>query len=266
MREYINRKDSQKKTYFNDRFKTPKKLERFNVDSDEVFKKDFEALNAKFQINNAYIEAGQMVVWIEPKDNVKVLKFLKNHLFYNNLSEMSAVDFLDKRGEFEIFYQMLSMKKRKRLRIKFSIKEQEEIKSAVVVYKSADWAEREAYDMFGIIIVGHPYMKRILMPDDWIGYPLRKSYPLQGDENAQWYEIDHIYGKEYRELIGPEIRDSAMIEKENTRGYARIGHEVHFGEPYSEKPSKISEYQEKGGVTFVKKIKKSASVTLKKRH
>jgi NADH-quinone oxidoreductase subunit C len=266
MREYINRKDSQKKVYFNDRFKTPKQLERLSVESDEIFKKDFEALSAKFQINDAYIEAGQMVVWIEPKDNIKVLKFLKNHLFYNNLSEMSAVDFLAERGEFEIFYQMLSMKKRKRARVKFSIKENEEIKSVIDVYKSADWAEREVYDMFGIIIDGHPYMKRILMPDDWVGHPLRKSYPLHGDENAQWYEIDHIYGKEYRELIGPEIRDSAMIEKENTRGYARIGREVHFGEPYSEEISKIGEYQEKGGVMLVKKIKKSASVTLKKRH
>jgi NADH-quinone oxidoreductase subunit C len=104
------------------------------------------------------------------------------------------------------------------------------------------------------------------MPDDWNGYPLRKTYPLQGDEAAQWYEIDQIFGKEYRDIIGPEIRDSALIEKENTRGYARIGHEVHFGKPYSEEPSKIGEYQEESGVLLVKKMKKNKSVTLKKRH
>ncbi|MDR1975480.1 MAG: NADH-quinone oxidoreductase subunit C [Campylobacteraceae bacterium] len=266
MREYVNRKDSQKKVYFNDRFKTPNRLTRLDVDSDEIFKGDLEKLSSKFKINDAYIEAGQMVVWIEPEDNTKVLKFLKNHLFYNNLTEMSAVDFLESRGEFEIFYQMLSMKKRKRMRVKFSIKEQEAIKSATDIYKSADWAEREVYDMFGVVITGHPYMKRILMPDDWSGFPLRKSYPLHGDESAQWYEIDHIYGKEYRDVIGPEIRDAGLIEKENTRGYARIGKEVHFDEPYSDEPSKITEYQEERGVFLIKKIKKSKSVTLKKRH
>jgi NADH-quinone oxidoreductase subunit C len=266
MRQYINRKNAQKSLYFHDRFKTPKQLLKLSADSDEIFKADLEKLKSKFRINDAYIEAGQLVVWIEPKDNVRVLKFLKNSLLYNNLSEMSAVDFLADRGEFEIFYQMLSMKKRRRMRVKCRIKENESLKSAVEAYKSADWAEREAYDMFGIIIEGHPYMKRILMPDDWSGYPLRKAYPLQGDEAAQWYEIDQIFGKEYRDIIGPEIRDSALVEKENTRGYARVGHEVHFDEPYSESPSKIGEYQESEGVFLIKKIKKSKSVTLKKRH
>ncbi|MDR0580156.1 MAG: NADH-quinone oxidoreductase subunit C [Campylobacteraceae bacterium] len=266
MRQYTDRKNIQKKEYHSDRFHVNTSLERLTPDNDEVFKEDFAKLSAKFQINDAYIEADQFVIWIEPKDNVRVLKFLKNTLFYNNLSEMSAVDFLAQRGEFEIFYQMLSMKKRKRMRVKCRIKEHEPLKSAVDAYKSADWAEREAYDMFGILIEGHPYMKRILMPDDWNGYPLRKTYPLQGDEAAQWYEIDQIFGKEYRDIIGPEIRDSAFIEKEDTRGYARIGHEVHFDEPYSEEPSKIGEYQEEGGVLLVKKIKKSKSVTLKKRH
>ncbi|MDR1554659.1 MAG: NADH-quinone oxidoreductase subunit C [Campylobacteraceae bacterium] len=266
MRQYTDKKNIQQKEYYSDRFRICTSLDRLPPSSDEIFEKDFAKLSSKFQINDAYIEAGQLVVWIESKDNVKVLKFLKNSLAYNNLSEMSAVDFLAENGELEIFYQMLSMKKRKRMRVKCRIKENEPLKSAVEVYKSADWAEREAYDMFGIVIEGHPYMKRILMPDDWNGYPLRKTYPLEGDEAAQWYEIDQIFGKEYRELIGPEIRDSALIEKENTRGYARVGREVHFDEPYSEEPSKIGEYQEKNGVLLIKKIKKSKSVTLKKRH
>ncbi|MDR1460260.1 MAG: NADH-quinone oxidoreductase subunit C [Campylobacteraceae bacterium] len=266
MRPFTDKKNTQRKEYYADRFRVCSTLERTSPSSDKIFEKDFIKLTSKFKINDAYIEAGQLVIWIESADNVKVLKFLKNTLAYNNLSEMSAVDFLAEKGEFEIFYQMLSMQKRKRLRVKCCIKESESLKSAVEVYKSADWAEREVYDMFGVVIEGHPYMKRILMPDDWSGHPLRKTYPLQGDETAQWYEIDQIFGKEYRELIGPEIRDSALIEKEDTRGYARVGHEVHFGEPYSEELSKIGEYQEEDGVLFIKKIKKSKSVTLKKRH
>jgi NADH-quinone oxidoreductase subunit C len=265
MRKYEDKKNRQKKEYYADRFKTPRRLAKLDVLSDEVFKADIESLSKKIDIKEAYIEAGQLVVWIDANDNLNALKFLKNKLFYNNLSEMSAVDFLAQRGEFEIFYQMLSMKKRKRIRIKCVLKENEVLKSVVSVFKSADWAERETYDMFGVTITGHPYMKRLLMPDDWNGYPLRKSYPLQGDEAAQWYEIDQIYGKEYRDLIGPEIRDSARIDKEDTYGYARIGREVGFGEPYSQKPSELGEYQEEGGVTLVKKLKKGNSVILKKR-
>lgn len=66
--------------------------------------------------------------------------------------------------------------------------------------------------MFGIIFEGHPCLQRLLMPHDWVGHPLLKSYPLQGDEYAQWYEIDRIFGKEYREIIGAEQRDSARID------------------------------------------------------
>lgn len=68
-------------------------------------------------------------------------------------------------------------------------------------------------------------MKRILMPDDWEGFPLRKTYPLQGDEFAQWYEVDKLFGKEARDIIGPEIRDSARVDRYDTERFARLGHE-----------------------------------------
>ena len=95
------------------------------------------------------------------------------------LTELSAIDWIAERGGFEVFYQMLSMTKRKRIRVKCFIKENEAINSIEKLFRSADWSEREMYDMFGIKINNHPYMKRILMPDDWEGYPLRKTYPLR---------------------------------------------------------------------------------------
>lgn len=265
MRKYINKENAQKKSFYNDRFYKVSSLPRLDVSIDAIFSEDAKKLKEKFDIKDAYVEADQLVVWINSNDNVKVLKFFRDKLDYNNLTEMSAVDFLASRGEFEIFYQMLSMKKRKRARIKCIIKEDEELKSVENIFKSANWAEREAYDMFGIIITGHSYMKRILMPDDWVGYPLRKNYPLQGDENAQWYEVDKIFGEEYRELIGPEIRDAAFIDKNDTRGYARKGYEVHFDEEYSEEKTKLDEYQEDGGVFLVQKFKKDKTKILKKR-
>ncbi len=57
-----------------------------------------------------------------------------------------------------------------------------------------------------------PIWKRLIMPHDWVGHPLLRSYPLKGDEFAQWYEVDKIFGKEYREVVGKEQRDSARVD------------------------------------------------------
>lgn len=123
------------------------------------------------------------------------------------------------------------------------------------------------YDMFGILPLGHPYPKRILMPDDWVGHPLLKSYPLQGDEAAQWYEVDTIFGKENREVIGVEQRDSARIDRYDSTRFSHLGYEVEYGqkiEKGAEKPQPIA-YQEEEGVLFVTKLKPENSKELKER-
>jgi len=264
MREYSDKKNAQKKAYYSDRFYVAPQIPKEEVSTDEVFAKDLEVISSTCKVHEAYIQRGQLVVYIDAKENLKVLQILKEKLAYNFLSELSAIDWLAKSGEFEIFYQMLSTSKRKRMRIKFFIKEKEEIQSATGIYKSADWAEREMYDMYGVRITGHHYMKRILMPDDWHDYPLRKSYPLIGDEEAQWYEIDKIFGKEYRDIIGPEERDAGRVVEKDTHRFARIKHEVPFGAEYSDEP-KETEYQEDGGVPIVRKLKKSDVKILKER-
>lgn len=265
MRNYSDKHNVQKQAYYNDRYFVAPQIPKEDAQSDAVFANDVKALQSKFHIHEAYIQRGQLVVYIDAKDNVDVLMFLRDNLAYNFLSEHSAIDWLAKNGEFEIFYQLLSTSKHKRLRIKCYIKEKEVLKSVIGVYKSADWAEREMYDMFGVIISGHPYMKRLLMPDDWYDHPLRKTYPLQGDNVAQWYEIDKIFGKEYRDIIGPEERDSARVDESDTYRFARLEHEVPFGaEPSKEKTT--MDYQEEGGVLMVKSLKKEKSKILKERH
>jgi NADH-quinone oxidoreductase subunit C len=264
MREYSDRKNVQKKAYYSDRFYVSPQISKEEVSSDEIFDRDTQELKSIFEVKEAYIQKGQLVVYIDAKDNLEVIRFMRDVLKYNFLSEFSAIDWLAKSGEFEIFYQMLSTCKVKRARVKFFIKEKEEIKSVTSLFKSADWAEREAYDMFGIKITGHHYMRRILMPDDWHDYPLRKTYPLQGDEEAQWYEIDKIFGKEYREIIGPEERDDAKIVEKDTHRFSRIRHEVPFGAKYSDKPTE-RDYQEDSGIPLVRKLKKSDTKIVKKR-
>ena len=261
MRAYKPKDDVQKKPYYTDRFWVAPQVPKQDVSTDEVFAADLAALKEKFEVLDAYIQVEQMVVYIKPEDNFEVIKFFKEELTYDQLSEMSAIDWLAQRGEFEIFYQMLSMNKRKRVRIKMYIKEDQAIESVEKLFRSADWSEREMYDMFGVKVNNHPFMKRILMPYDWQGYPLRKTYPLQGDEFAQWYEVDKIYGKEARDIIGPELRDTARIDRYDSERFARLGHEVPKGTPVTDNdPVNPQEYQEEGGVFMIKKLKKESSV------
>ncbi len=263
MRSYVNKNDRQKKAYHSDRFRIAPTLPRLDVNSDEVFKDDVKKLEKFLHVKKSYIELGQLVVWLQKDDILKALDILKQN-GYENLSELSAVDFVEKQGGFELFYQLLSMEKHKRMRLKCFVKKDEHVQSVISVYKSADWAEREVYDMFGIVFLNHPNLKRLLMPDDWHGHPLLKTYPLQGDEDAQWYEIDKIFGKEYRDVVGPEQRDCARVDESDTKNFARIYHEVPYATPHS-KEKTVQEYQEDGGVTIVKKLKKDKGKTIRGR-
>jgi len=257
MRQYQDRKNAQAKAYYNDRFYVAPQIPKEDVANDEIFAKDLESIKKKADVKEAYIQRGQLVIILNNRhDIIEVAKLLKNKLTYTQLSELSAVDFLADRGEFEVFYQFLSMDKRKRLRVKFAIKEGQAVDSLYDIYKSADWAEREMYDMMGIVANGHPNLKRILMPDDWTGHPLRKSYPLQGDEDAQWYEIDRIFGKEYRDVVGPEIRDTKRVDQKDTEHFARIGHEVPRGASTKDVDENFKEFQEEGGVPLVTRFSK----------
>ena len=266
MRAYTPKDNVQKKPYYTDRYWVAPQVAKSDVSEDAVFAADLEAIKAKFDVLDAYIQVGQMVVIINARDNFGVLELMKNELAYNQLSELSAIDWLAQEGKFEVFYQMLSMSKRKRVRVKCKIDEKESIESVEKLFRSADWSEREMYDMFGIVINNHPFMKRILMPDDWEGFPLRKTYPLQGDEFAQWYEVDKIFGKEARDIIGPEIRDSARIDRYDTERFARLGHEVPRVADISQgEPDTPLCYQEEGGVFLIEKFDAEKSVVISDR-
>ncbi len=260
MRKFVDKKNVQAKSYYNDRFFKAPPVARSNPEDDEIFSSDLKALKkAKIKPTEVYVEAGQLVIWIKPGKNRDTLKALKE-IGYDFLSEMSAVDFLAERGEFEIFYQMLSMSKRKRLRVKTIIKEGVAIETVCDIFKSADWAEREMYDMFGIVVNNHPYLKRLIMPDDWHGHPLLKTYPLIGDEEAQWYEIDTIFGKEYRDVVGPENRDTKFVDPKDTKHFARVRHEVPYGAKPSSKPTDFSKLQEEDGVFLIEDMNKEPRI------
>ncbi|RAX59293.1 NADH-quinone oxidoreductase subunit C [Helicobacter monodelphidis] len=257
--------DKQKQSYYTPPFYQTPSLEHSNVEEGSHFANDISALSQKVEILEHYIEAGDLVVWVNHCSIYASLEILKKNK-YESLTEMSAIDFIEQKGGFELFYQLICFERHTRLRVKSFIPVGTKIESVCSLYKSADWSEREMYDMFGIYINHHPNMKRILMPDDWLGHPLLKTYPLHGDEAAQWYEVDKIFGKEYREVVGAENRDPALIERYDTTRFGRIGYEVPYGEDNTkeEKPTPIH-YQEEGGVALVKRLKPEESRQLTER-
>jgi NADH-quinone oxidoreductase subunit C len=250
MRAYKPKNNVQKKSYYNDRFYVTPSLPKLSVYNDSVFSGDYLSLKNIVDIDEAYIQREHLVIYINHTDNIKTIKHLKEIRAYDFMMELSAIDYIATKGGFEIFYELLSTTKRKRVRVKTFIKENQAIESVNTLFRMADWSEREMYDMYGVKVNNHPYLKRILMPDDWVGHPLRKSYPLQGDEAASWYEVDKIFGKEARDIVGPELRDAACVDRYDTTRFARLGHEVPYGVEISEgnEPDTPIRYQEEGGV------------------
>ena len=242
MRKYTPKDNVQAKAYYTDRFWVSPRVPQSPVEEGTHFAKVVETLGA--QCKEAYIVDGQLVVHIDATENFNVMKTLKEQCGYTQCSEQSAVDYLAQDGEFELFWQLLNIDEAKRIRVTTRIKQGEAIESIEKLYKSANFAERELYDMFGIKVNNHPFLKRILMPDDWEGHPLLKTYPLHGDEFASWYEVDKIFGKEYRDIIGPENRDPAMIDRYDTKRFSRIGYEVPFAADYTDEEQQPVEYSD----------------------
>ena len=114
----------------------------------------------------------------------EILTFLKNELHFDMLAEVTAVDYLEYEGakdRFGVVYVLVSTKSGERLVLKTHVNDPDPVlPSAYSLWKSADWLEREVYDMFGIKFSGHPDLRRILTPDEFTAYPLRKDYPLKG--------------------------------------------------------------------------------------
>lgn len=113
---------------------------------------------------------------------VDVARFLKEEqeTLFNYLTEIIGVHYPKREKPFEVVYHLYSTSKKQRVRLKVQLAEEEEVDSVYPVWSSAAWYEREAYDMVGIRFANHPNLRRILLPDDWEGHPLRKDYPLGG--------------------------------------------------------------------------------------
>ena len=124
---------------------------------------------------------GEVTVTVKKEDIIAVCRFLKTELSYDMLTDVTAVDYLGLEPRFMMVYNLYSIPNKDRLRVKAPVTEGDcTVDSLSVLWNSANWLEREVYDLFGVIFNNHPDLRRILMTEDWVGHPLRKDYPLQG--------------------------------------------------------------------------------------
>jgi len=121
---------------------------------------------------------GQEFLVAAPAAVVPILEYLKLEADFDYLVDVTAVDDPKRPERFELVYVLYSFARNQRIRIKTRIAEGYQPASATVVHLTANWLEREVFDMFGIEFAGHPNMRRILMPDEWEGHPLRKDYSI----------------------------------------------------------------------------------------
>lgn len=160
-----------------------------------------EGLRARFPEMVLGVEEfrGETTVTVKSERIVEVCTFLRDDpdLKYDQLTFVSAVDNLARNGQsvdghrFEAVYQLHSLTHRRRLRLKAPLQgDAPRIASVVPVWPAANWHERETYDLMGVVFEGHPDLRRIMMPDDWVGHPLRKDYPLGGDSVAFTVNLD----------------------------------------------------------------------------
>ncbi len=155
-----------------------------------------EELQRRFPgaISDPQIFRNQPAITVAEDSLLGVCEFLKSQEGgeYTLLTDETAVDYPKREKRFEIVYHVYSFQRNDRLRLKVLAGEGEKIPSVVGIWPTANWLEREVFDMFGVQYEGHPDLRRILLPDEWVGHPLRKDYDILRQDDA-WVQANlHI--------------------------------------------------------------------------
>ena len=159
---------------------------------------DLQALGAHIasvqsqSVQSTEVNFGELTVYGVRDHIVELLRFLSvdSQCKFETLIDLAGVDYPDRSERFEIVYHLLSMRLNQRVRIKISTAEDDPVPSIVDVYPSADWYEREAFDMYGIAFSGHPDLRRILTDYGFEGHPMRKDFPLTGHVEVRYDDLE----------------------------------------------------------------------------
>ena len=164
-------------------------------------------------VNNPF---GEATVLVGKEKLIEVLGFLKENpdCAMNFLSDQCGAHYPNNEKKFEVVYHCYSIPKNHSLRVKVALDDGENCPTAVGVWGTANWHEREIHDMFGIHFEGHPDLRTILLPDNWEGHPLRKEYPLGGPKEEEIRK--DAYSKP--QYLPDSAEEAAKIIEEGRRG------------------------------------------------
>jgi len=134
-------------------------------------------------VEGAKFDRDEMSIYVERSSLREACTLLRDDpgCPFNYLSDVTCVDWYPSEPRFEVIYHLLSISKKERVRLKVRLaSDSPAVESVTSVWPSANFFEREVFDLFGIRFTGHPYLRRIQMPEEWEGHPLRKDYPVEG--------------------------------------------------------------------------------------
>ena len=134
-------------------------------------------------VEEAKFDREEMTIWLNAGHIREACALLRDDpsCQYNFLSDITCVDWYPAEPRFEVIYHLLSIPKKERVRLKVRVGSSSPVvESLTAVWPGANYFEREIFDLFGVRFSGHPYLRRLLMPEDWEGHPLRKDYPVEG--------------------------------------------------------------------------------------
>lgn len=154
-----------------------------NLELSEELQRVIDALSEQFSdsLIDIYQSSGDTFAHVEADAIVDICRYLKEEQNFIYLTDAFGADRFTSENRFEVFYNLVSLKEQIRLFLKIQLEESNPVVQSVSgVWKSANWSEREVYDMFGIEFTDHPDMRRIYMPEDYDYFPLRKEFPLLG--------------------------------------------------------------------------------------
>jgi NADH-quinone oxidoreductase subunit C len=136
------------------------------------------------------IVRGELILWAERPAIVRVLRFLRDdpRMLFKQLVDLCGVDYPDRIERFEVVYNLLSLKHNRRIRVKVATDENEPVPSVTGAFSSANWYERETWDLFGVYFSDHPDLRRLLTDYGFEGHPLRKDFPLTGYVEVRYDE------------------------------------------------------------------------------
>jgi NADH-quinone oxidoreductase subunit C len=137
----------------------------------------------------ALTHLGQNYMVVDRSTIPEILQILRHEEEFDYCVDLTAVHYPTREKQFEVVWVLYSFPRNERIRVKTQIADGERLPSSVPIWVTANWLEREVFDMFGIKFDGHPDMKRILLPDGWKGHPLRKDYGILQQDN-EWVQIN----------------------------------------------------------------------------